>query len=265
MRTDSRALRRISMLLWLGVLLAGCGGQLTPEARQLLSEARDAYRRDENSRTVTLADQFLQQHPGSVAADEALYLRGMAKYRLRDLDAATADFKEAAEESKKDSVRAVALTQLAEIAFVRGNMDQAEDYATDALIYTRPSESPADKAFYRLGCVLQRQGRWLEADEKFGKVTFWFADTELARLAARRLSARGWTVRAGTYQTRRYAEAAARKLHDHGLSVAVRAEVRDHQLVYLVEVGRFGNYAQAMRQLAAVKAHQDDAYLTVTR
>ena len=265
MRTDSRATRRISMLLWLGVLLAGCGGQLDPEAKKLLSDARDAYRQDDPGRTVTLADQFLQRHPGSVAADEALYLRGMANYRLRDLDAAVADFKEAIEETKKDSVRRVAMTQLAEIAFLRGNLDQAEAYATDALIYTRPSESPADKAFYRLGCVLQRQGRWLEADEKFGKVTFWFADSELAKLAGRRISARGWTVRAGTYQTRRYAQAAIRELRDKGLSPVVRAEVRNHQLVYLVEVGRFGTWEQAMRQLAAVRTHQDDAYVTVTR
>jgi TolA-binding protein len=245
--------------------LAGCNGQLSPEAKQLLTQARTAYQRNDNGTVVSLTSRFFQEHPDSVALDEAHYLRGMARFRLGKYPAAVTDFKRALDETRSDSIRALAYTQLGEIAFMRNELDRAEEFTREALQYTDPGEPPADKALYRLGCTLQRQGQWVEADERLGKVTFWFRDTELAKRARRRISARAWTVRAGTFTQRRFAEAAVRELRKADLPVKLQVEVRGGELVYLVEVGRFEDYSRAAAQLTAVRPHQSDAFVTVTR
>ncbi len=250
----------------LGVLvLAGCNGPLSPEAKQLLTQARTAYDRNDNGAVVSLTGRFFQEHPDSIALDEAHYLRGMARFRLAEYPAAVADFKRALDVTDRDSIRALAYTQLGEIAFMRNELDRAEQFTRAALEHTDPAKPPADKALYRLGCTLQRQGKWVQADERLGKVTFWFRGSELARRAKRRISARAWTVRAGTFTQRRFAEAAVRELRKAKLSPQLQVEVREGKLVYLVEIGRFQEYALAMAQLAAVRPHQGDAFISVTR
>lgn len=245
--------------------VAGCNGQLSPEAKQLLLDARTAYERNNNPAVVSITDRFVREHPGSIALDEAYYLRGMARFRLGKFPAAVADFKRALDVTERDAIRALAYTQLGEIAFMRNDLDRAEEFTRNALEHTDPAKPPADKALYRLGCTLQRKGQWVEADERLGKVTFWFDETELAGRARRRISARGWTVRAGTFTRRRYAEAAADELQKVGLPAKLQVEVRGGKLVYLVEVGRFADYAPAVAQLPAVRRHRSDAFITVTR
>ncbi len=247
------------------VLIAGCEAGMTPQARELLNEANSALSRNDRHRTISLTTRFLAENPKSLGRDQAFYLRGMAKYRLRNYDAAAVDFQQAVAEANTDRVKAYAQTQLAEIAYREGSLQASGRYARQALELVDPNSPPADQLYYRLGCVLQRQGRWRDADAQFGHVNFYFKGSELAKRSLDRMSAEAWTIRAGLYQNRRYALSAAGELKDKGFAAEVLVEVRQSRLWYLVQVGRYETMEAAMARLDDVKAIRSDAYVDVTR
>ncbi len=258
---------RSAMLLGLALLLAaaGCAQPVTPEARKLLVAGREAYQRGDDDAAISSTSAFLADFSRSEEADVAYYLRGLARYRKGNTSDAKTDLKFAAATTDRQDIRLGALKALGDLVFEEGDMDWAETLYRQALAETRQGVKPADEIRYRLGAVLQRQGRWNEADEQFDRVVHLFGGTELADRAERRLRCIAWTVQAGAYVEAGRANAEAARLRAKGLSAVTRPVPTRGRLLHVVQVGWHERYADAAAALPEAKKLRSDAHVVPTR
>jgi len=247
------------------VCCVGCNGQLSPQAKELLLSSYSAYERGDDRATIRYASMFLKDNARSRRADEAHYLRGLAKYRTKDAAGAKEDLNAALDGTKNQSLRGKALTALGDLAYDADDMALAEQMFRQALAYIEPGKKPGDHAHYRLGCVLQRQGRWRAADLEFDRLIEQYRRSDLVPLASRRTHAGAWTVQAGVYQAKARADKAAAALSAHALPARAEPIPAEDELRFVVRVGRYPTYAQAVRMLPKVKRHVGDAFVFPAR
>ncbi len=254
----------VLVLLLLAATL-GCDAPLTPQAARLLQSGYDAYHAGENNQTIQTMDAFLLENSRTNRADEAYYLRGLAKRRMNDIDGAKADLNDSLSKSKKPKMQAKALVELGEIAYQGREMTLAENMFRQALENTERGEQPSDRARYRLGCILQIQGRWEEADVHFDRVIYFFNDSELAKLSARRTHATAWTIQTEAFIDSTRAIDQADSLIAAGLTARHRAILYDKRPLHVVQTGRYPTHEQAQAALTAAKKHSPNAFVTPTR
>ncbi len=260
--------RRILSVLGVGfvtatAMMAGCDAALSPQARELLQGGTDCFERGDYAGTVTQMDTFLRDHARSRGVPRAYCLRGKAKHRLEDIDGARADLTEAAD-TKDSKVRSEASVVLGNIAYEQDDMALAENMYRQALEEMNPGDPLFGHGCFRLGCVLQRQGRWRDADKQYNKVIYHMEGSDIATQAARRVHRTTWTIQAGAFEQKKRAEADASQLRESSLPAGVKPEAVDRTLLHVVQVGRFPTYEQALAQLAKVRQHRADAFVTVT-
>jgi tetratricopeptide (TPR) repeat protein len=243
----------------------GCDGALTPEAARWLQAANAAYVRGDDAAAVDEATRFLQLHAGVQEAGEAYYVRGLAHCRAGDLQAARSDLAAAAKATRRKDLAAMAHAKLGDMAYRSGDLEEAEKRYRAALDAGEPEEPPADEAMYRLGCVLQHDGRWGDADAEFDRLMHFFPRSPLSRLAKLRVRARRWSVQAAALRTVTAAAASQRRLHRAGLSSRVDLELRNGRMMRLVRVGSYQSQAEAAADLARVQAVFPDAYTVPAR
>jgi len=265
-----RELVVVSWVLFLALMVApGCNDQLSPQAMGLLRSARDSYDAGDNVAAASKLDTFLAENATSSKAAEAFYLRGMARLKTSDRAGAKQDLQSAiaktGDKASDKALRAKARVALGDIAYDDGDMALAENMYRQALEDFGPGAKPSGHAHYRLGCVLQRQGRWKEADVQFDRVVFLLPGTGLARKSARRTHGTSWTIQAGLYKSKVRAAAVARSLSGKHLSAAVVAIIAENRPMFVVRVGRFATYEQAAAMLPQVRHKQKDAFVTPTR
>lgn len=260
-------MRKISQLIWmaaLGLVAAGCSGPLSPQAQQQLQSGYDYYAAGSDEQVVTTLEAFLAENARCSRADEAYYLRGLARQRLGRRDPAREDLQAALAATDKPELRGKTLLALGEMAYEDDDMTLAESLYRRALEDLDDTRPPADQARYRLGSVLQRQGRWDEADSQLDRVVHFFADTHLGRLAARRSHSTVWTIQTAAFRQRSRAQAAAATLRTDGLQAAARGMLHESEPLFVVQVGRFATYEQAAAALPAAQAHAADAFIVPT-
>lgn len=243
----------------------GCQGQLSPQAKLSLQNAYAASSRGDNHATIAQADAFLRENDRASRAEEAYYLRGLAKYRLGDRPGAQSDLSEALSRTQMKELRAESAVALGDLAWDADDMPTAERMYNLALNNLAKDQQPADHAHYRLGCVLQRLGRWEDADAQFNRVIYFFSGSELAVRAGRRLNARDWTIQVGAFEGKSRAEAAVRDLKDKNLPATLQPIVAEGRLTFVVQVGHYSTYEQAVAALGSVRQHKPDAYVIPTR
>jgi len=263
-------MRRLDVSLAAGLVCLcaaglGCNGKLTPQARELLLSSYLAYGRSDDATTIRNTTQFLALNPRFQRADEAYYLRGLARYRKKDRAGAKADLAAALKRTKNPDLRAKALLTLGDLAYDEGDMALAQEMYGQSLAHLKRDATPADHANYRLGAVLQRQGRWSEADVHFNRLLELFPRTELTRRAARRVHCTAWTVQAGAYGDKKQADRSAARLTRRGRPAAVAAMLEAGRPIFVVQVGRHSRYEEAVRSLAAVRPHARDAFVFPAR
>jgi len=243
----------------------GCNGPLTLQAQSLLKQGKAAYQRKDYPATIEKMNSFLDQAGRSRKADEGYYLRGLAGLKLGDRDGAKRDFTEAIERTDSKHIKAHSLNALGDIAWDAGDMDTAARSYSGALKHVRADQKPADHSHYRLGCVLQRQGKWSEADLQFSKLDFYFRGGELALRAARRVNCRAWSVQAGAFNNRDRAKTLAQDLSRTALPAEVRPALKVSKVNYVVQVGRYQTYPEVTRALGTVRQQVSDAFIITVR
>ena len=255
-------------ILLVAALLAGVGGcvePIGPEARQLLVESKAAYDRGDDPGVLEKTSAFLAEHSNAAEADVAYYFRGLAKYRRKDSPGAMSDLKEAFTRTNRRDIQLGSTKALGDLAFESGDIDWAEDMYGQALQYADPNQKPTDEIRYRLGCVLQRRGKWIEADHQFDRVLHLFSESASARRAERRVRCLAWTVQTGVFARRDSALAEARRLREAKLPAATRPLTYGGLLRFHVQIGMYETYAAAQAALPGVRRLRKDAIAVPTR
>lgn len=254
-------------LVWMCAGLGGCTPGLSEQGKKLCDSALASFEKGDYPGTIRDMDAFLKDNASSSVAGRAYYLRGLAKYRLGtppQRQAAKEDFGKALAKTKDSAVRANSHTALGDIAWEAGDIAEAEKMYRQALAYCEQDAPPADHAYYRLGCALQRLGRWVDADSQFNRVVQFFPDSEFGVRAGRRAHARRWTIQAAACRTKKPAETFAETLRRQNLPAVCRVHLRGQEPLFVVEVGRYRTYEQAAAMLANVRQHEQGAIVTVT-
>ena len=246
------------------VLLGGCVKDVTLRGRQQLAVCYDAYARGNDREAIQLASAFLRDNSPSVRDDEAYYMRGLALSRQGDPIDARADFDRAAR-SERPAVRARATLALGDLALTAGKLDRAEAFYRRSLAEAPPDKTPAQHAGVRLAHVLQKSGRWSEADVQYSRIIHHFEGTKYERWASGRIHGRAWTVRVGAFSRRQGAAARAAGLVKSKLPAVVDTRMLDGKVMHVVCVGRYKRYDQAAATLAAVRKLHKDAYISVAK
>jgi len=276
MRWTRWALNLSLTLCFCGVF-GGCG--LSDEALQLLADADAAYQAGDTGGAIRHADAFLADNGRSGRAGEAYYLRGAARYdqakdRDGDPDAldreackqARADLEQAVARSSTFDLRGKSALTLGHLAFDTDDIPTADRMYRLAVDSVGKDPVLGSEAHYRLGCALQRQGKWPDADVWFQKTMFQFPDSAPARAAAGRVNANAWTVQAGSFTERNNADRAVAELAAQDATLPARTvAVLDGRPRYVVYVGRYRTYEDAHTMRRRVQAFQGDAFVTVTK
>ncbi len=257
------------LFIWAISVLAfasiGCNGELPPHGKQLLLSANQAYLTGEDAKAIEYADTFLRDFYRTRYAGEAYYLRGLSRYRRKELKTAQQDFLLAVEKTEDDHLRGNAYKAMGDLAFESGDMALAQSSYVGALDNLELQRAPADQVHYRFGQVLQRQGQWAQADTQFNRLIDLFAGGDYAALAEKRVHSSVWTIQAGVFSRKDRAGSATEKLRTLRLPATQQATMINGQLRFVVTVGRYLTYEQAIAALPEVKKHQKDAFVTTTR
>ncbi|MCK5114067.1 MAG: tetratricopeptide repeat protein [Phycisphaerae bacterium] len=255
----------ILSLVLLGSLF-GCGeAPITPDDHRNLDLAVKSYDSGDDARTIQNANAVLMQHTSGDMAMKAYYLRGMANFRSGNNARAVNDLKIVVRNAPSDQLVLRAKDALGELAFRAGDLKAAKAYFEDVIKGIPQNQRPSDHARFRLGCILQRQGNWAQANMYFQRVIYLFPKGKLADEAKKRVNSRKWTIQAGYYRKSENAGELASKLRKAGFDATTKPESRNEKLVFMVLVGRWDNYDSAARRLPAVKKVKTDAFLRVTR
>ncbi|MCK5558868.1 MAG: SPOR domain-containing protein [Candidatus Hydrogenedentes bacterium] len=261
-------MRRYGQVVCLTILLAatGCSGeQISPQVQRQLDAGLRTYEAGDDRATIEHADAVLRQHVRGAGAMQAYYLRGMAKYRLKEYPAAEWDLEQVYRKTKNNDLYVKAADTLGELAYLRGDMALAASCLQKVIDQTSAGVRPWDHAQFRMGCVRQRQGRWKDADLYFDRVMYYVPGTPLARQGRRRVHGRKWTIQVGSYKKKQNTVAEAEKFRAGRMETFIEPVVRDGELTFLLRVGRWDRYEQAEKQLPSVRKMKADAFLCVTR
>lgn len=260
--------RSYNQMVCLATLLLACVGcqeSLSPQAKQWLQSGYTASAAGQHQAVITNADAFLSEYGRSKRADEAYYLRGLAKYHLGDPSGAREDLKAALARTNKPELQGKAALALGDLAWEADDMTTAVDMYQMALDHMDRSVRPADHAAYRLGCVLQRLGRWREADLPFSRVMELFPDSELANRSSRRVHGRAWAIQLAAFADRGGAQDKVNALAGQGVQTSVLPAMGDSKPTFVVQTGRYPTWEQATAALPSIKRLQPDAFVTATR
>ena len=252
--------------------LAGCG-TLSPREGQL-DDAYRQYAAGDNAAVVADMDAFLQENPHASRTDEAHYLRGLARFNMKQYEPAKADLLDAVSGTKDTELRGKAALALGDLSLQTGDTTLAETMCRDAVgsleELARNGEAKKEapllaEAYYRLGCVLQHLGQRRAADQQFSHVTYYYPDTEAASHAARAINASAWTVQAGSLARLSAAQADTKRFASLGQQVQALPVLAGGKTRYVIQVGRFARYEDAAALLPQVRQIQSDAFVTTAR
>ena len=243
----------------------GCNGPLTPQAKELLQSGYDLYAAGDDKSTIQNMDKFLLDNPNSSRSDEAYYLRGLARTRTINLPEARDDLTAAISETNNPELRAKAMVALGDMAYDSNDMALAEKMYRQSLEDALDGDKKTAHAHFRLGCVLQRLGRWKEADVQLDRTVYLLSNSELGKLASERTHSLAWTIQAGAFEKKNSADQTANRLKGKGLQAVSKPILYDDRLIFVVHVGRFSTYDQALAELDNTKAQAPDALILPTR
>ncbi|RMF85286.1 MAG: hypothetical protein D6744_01665 [Planctomycetota bacterium] len=245
------------------VVVVGCADRLSPAQADLLERGEQAYKSQRYAEAADRLGEFLGAAPaGRPERARALYVRGMALARAGRRAEAVADLERCVRTRGDEESVWRAYVVLATIYYEDRDWSRAAG-ALRAAVSRMPAEPPKDTLLFRLGVCYERLGRWSDAHLAFRELVRSFPKSSVARDAQRKLArnASHYAVQAGVFSSKSNAERQVRMLRDHNLPAEIRLESHNRTPRYIVLVGRYATYEQALQQLAAVKAFVPDAVI----
>jgi len=263
----SRFMTRLSPALLAMGLLAGAGGcafSVPPESAAIVTEGVGAYVRGDAAGADARMSRFIAMHPSAQEAAEAHYVRGLVRSMNHDSAGARDDFARAAALTRRADLAGRTHLAAALVAEQSGDDASARAGYVKAIEHMPAREGGGDleRALYRLGCLLQRQGEWLEADRYFDRLIYLYGSGRLAAAAGRRIRGTGWTIESGAFSQRGEAADHAAALRRAFGAPRIRPVVRE-TLLWVVWTGRYDTYAQAAADLAAARRYGPSALAAV--
>ncbi len=228
-------------------LLAGCSQGLTQQQRAWLEAGERRYQRQDYRGAVESLSRFLAEVRDKPETARAFYIRGMSYAQRGRRDAAYADLRRAAAGAASDDLRWRADVALGTLLFEDGDWAAAARRYRSAL-EPMPDRPPKDTVLYRLALCLERQGQWTLARPYLAEIVARYSSGPYADSARRHLRSRPthYAVQCGAFRTRANAERLCGELRGKGLEAYVHAEQRGRTPMYLVLVGRYSTYEQAL-------------------
>ncbi len=256
---------RNSMLpIWttlVGLVLCGCQG-MTQQQRAWLTEGErsfDAGRYDEAIRSLT---RFVGEAGDQPELGRALYVRGLAYARSQQREPARADLAQCVRVTEDREVRWRAYSVLGTLDYEDERWESA-GRAYAAAVELAPAVPPTDTLLFRLGVCHERTGRWDAARAAFERVVREYPAGVMAEAAGRRVQIRAghFAVQCGVFARETNANQQVLELERAGVSAYVKREPRHGVMMYVVLVGRYAEYEEALRELGRIKGHVPTAVL----
>ena len=260
-----RLFASVTAVICLAALSAGCNITVSPEATRYLQAADAAFRHGDDPAAIEAGSRFIQMHPRLEETGEAYYIRGLARCRAGQVNAGKNDLRTALTLTKREDLIALVHCRLGDLAYQADEMTESEKHYRTAIKHVRPGAPPADEAMYRMGCILQRQGRWREADLFFSRVVHFFDGAPLADRSADHAHAVRWSIQAAAMSELASARQLQHRLRHAGLNARTDLELRSGRVMRLVRVGSYHTYGQAQADLGKVRTIVSDAFITSAR
>jgi tetratricopeptide (TPR) repeat protein len=255
--------------VFLAALLATVIGCVDTASKDRLNEgyrALDAQRYDEAG---AAANEYLARHPSGTGAAEALYLQGRA-YELRAMEsheqqpAARSDLNAAREAYLKGLTMPAAVGVGGLLHSGLANVAYfEEDYATavrewQLALPNLQGDDAKAWVLYRIGLSQQRLGYFAQADQSFTQVREQYPGTEAATRAATRVGAKAFFVQVGAFGDAANAQKLADSLKKQGLPAGTMVESANR---HIVRVGPAATYADAKMLRARIAAQFPQAII----
>ncbi len=229
--------------------LAACTA--TVADRKALAAGFTRYQARDFDAAEAAASAYLAKYPAADNADEALYLRGLARVGRGDRGGATPDFTAAIARTRRPDLKAKAWRALGDIAFDASNWPEAvKDYQ---FALTGPAGGPSAYLNFRIGCALQAQGQWVRAKPFLDKAAA-SGEAPYAASAAERAAAQYFTLQFGSFSDPGNANNLARELQAAGTSAGVFPVTHDGRPIYAVRAGGYATWSAAESARAKVQA-----------
>jgi TolA-binding protein len=254
MRMSQRAgLRSLGLVCALSLVGTGCQ-QLTPEARQQLSDGVHAYEKGNFSSANTTLGQFIEKYKEAPEAAEASYVRGLCQLKLNHRSEARRDFDWAVQKSARRDLTARAQASLAVMAYDDGDWATAGRLYAEAIPWVSDIKE-YDEHLLRYGVCMQRLGQWDQSRQQFAQIIQKYPSTPAGKAAK---EAMGWnrpffTIQCHALSRPDAAAGEVARLRKLGLEASHLMETRQGHAVYLIQVGQYKTYDEARQALERVK------------
>lgn len=236
------------------LVLSGCASGLTEQQRMWLTKGQEYYAREDYVRAIDQLSRFLDKVQEGPEVAQALYVRGMSKAQAGQRAHAYADLRRCVATPGDTDALWRAYVVLGTLHFEDGQWDRAADNLR-AAVERMPAEPPMDWVLYHLGRCSERTGGWDEARRFYRETMETFPSSIYAGEALRQYNrnARHFAVQCGAFRDRGNAERLRADLEDKGLAAYIRQETHRRTPLYIVLVGRYTAYDQALSQLAMIR------------
>lgn len=262
-RTAVNVRTRVSLALaGLCLLALGACRGLPDEGVRLLRDGNAQYQTGQYEEAERSMTKFIGRYSSSPASAEAYYVRGMARLALGQRGEAGEDFHAALKASKRRELTARAQAGLGNMAFDDGDYESAAKWLGKSLPVLS-AEPPADEITYRLGVSYQRVGGWSQARKLFARIVEDYPDRPIEALARRQAAwnREYFAIQCGAFRQGANADKQAELLRRQGINAESIPDTWEDQPLFVVQVGRFDTYQQALKELPRVQQVVGDAII----
>ena len=237
----------IAATLW---TLLGC----QPEAKKAtLSDGFAKYEARQLEESESIADRYIA-NPDAATVAEAYYLRGLTRMTRGNRVGAAEDLHNAIAKTERTDLKSKSWRSLGDIDFDQAKWAEAEKEYQTALSAGGANPATASYLNYRIGVSLQARGEWPSSVAWFGRVVATdSSDPTLKERSLARMHASAYALQFGAFQDAARARELVAQLKAAGLNATIPVDVRDGQLLYLVQSGSFKTMAEVSAAREAVQ------------